>query len=50
MTIGGVNMSLDCNNTNCPVVATLDMIGGKYKALILYDSCCLSLGNSCSLV
>jgi len=26
----------DCNNTNCPVVATLNMIGGKYKALILW--------------
>ena len=30
------NMSSDCNKTNCPVVATLDMIGGKYKALILW--------------
>ena len=29
-------MSFDCNKTNCPVVATLDMIGGKYKALILW--------------
>jgi len=29
-------MGLDCNKTNCPVVATLDMIGGKYKALILW--------------
>lgn len=29
-------MSIDCNKTNCPVVATLDMIGGKYKALILW--------------
>ena len=27
---------MDCNKTNCPVVATLDMIGGKYKALILW--------------
>jgi len=25
-----------CNETNCPVVLTLDMIGGKYKALILW--------------
>ncbi|MCL2020462.1 MAG: helix-turn-helix transcriptional regulator [Oscillospiraceae bacterium] len=24
------------NKINCPVVATLDMIGGKYKALILW--------------
>ena len=29
-------MNLDCNKTNCPVVATIDMIGGKYKALILW--------------
>ena len=29
-------MSSDCNKINCPVVATLDMIGGKYKALILW--------------
>ena len=27
---------MDCTKTNCPVVATLDMIGGKYKALILW--------------
>ncbi|MCL2048880.1 MAG: helix-turn-helix transcriptional regulator [Defluviitaleaceae bacterium] len=26
----------DCNKTNCPVVATLNMVGGKYKALILW--------------
>ena len=29
-------MSNDSSETNCPVVATLDMIGGKYKALILW--------------
>ena len=29
-------MSSECNKINCPVVATLDMIGGKYKALILW--------------
>ena len=29
-------MNLDCNTTNCPVAATLDAIGGKYKALILW--------------
>ena len=29
-------MSSDCNKTNCPVVSTLDIIGGKYKALILW--------------
>jgi len=29
-------MNTDCNKTNCPVVASLDMIGGKYKALILW--------------
>jgi len=27
---------MDCNSTNCPVVATLSMIGGKYKAIILW--------------
>ena len=27
----------DCNETNCPVVLTLNMIGGKYKALILWQ-------------
>ncbi len=26
----------NCNGVNCPVDATLDMIGGKYKALILW--------------
>ena len=29
-------MSSDCNRTNCPVVATLGIIGGKYKVLILW--------------
>ncbi|MCL2384077.1 MAG: helix-turn-helix transcriptional regulator [Oscillospiraceae bacterium] len=29
-------MSSDCTKTNCPVVATLSMIGGKYKVLILW--------------
>ena len=29
-------MNSDCNKTNCPVVATLGLIGGKYKALILW--------------
>ncbi len=27
---------IDCAGYNCPVDATLDMIGGKYKALILW--------------
>ncbi|MFT4105496.1 MAG: helix-turn-helix domain-containing protein [Lacrimispora sp.] len=26
----------NCTGVNCPVDATLDMIGGKYKALILW--------------
>jgi len=30
------SMSSDCSKTNCPVVSTLDMIGGKYKALVLW--------------
>ncbi|MCL2580388.1 MAG: helix-turn-helix transcriptional regulator [Oscillospiraceae bacterium] len=29
-------MNLNCDHTNCPVVATLDIIGGKYKAIILW--------------
>ena len=29
-------MSVDCNKNTCPVVATLNMIGGKYKAIILW--------------
>jgi DNA-binding HxlR family transcriptional regulator len=29
-------MKCDCTEYNCPVDATLDMIGGKYKALILW--------------
>lgn len=29
-------MDKNCTGNNCPVVATLDMIGGKYKALILW--------------
>jgi len=29
-------MDSDCTKTNCPVVATINIIGGKYKALILW--------------
>jgi len=29
-------MNAECDRINCPVVATLNMIGGKYKALILW--------------
>ncbi|MDR0925028.1 MAG: helix-turn-helix transcriptional regulator [Hungatella sp.] len=29
-------MNSDCTTYHCPVDATLDMIGGKYKALILW--------------
>ncbi|MCL1885109.1 MAG: helix-turn-helix transcriptional regulator [Defluviitaleaceae bacterium] len=29
-------MDNNCTKNNCPVVATLNIIGGKYKALILW--------------
>lgn len=29
-------MNCNCSGSNCPVDATLEMIGGKYKALILW--------------
>lgn len=29
-------MNCDCSNLNCPVDATLKLIGGKYKSLILW--------------
>ncbi|MDX9872453.1 MAG: helix-turn-helix domain-containing protein [Clostridia bacterium] len=29
-------MKCNCNNLNCPVDATLHLIGGKYKSLILW--------------
>lgn len=29
-------MNCSCSGYNCPVDATLDMIGGKYKSLILW--------------
>jgi DNA-binding HxlR family transcriptional regulator len=31
-----MRMHCDCSGTNCPVGATLDRIGGKYKSLILW--------------
>ena len=31
-----MHSQINCNKTNCPVVATIDMIGGKYKSLILW--------------
>jgi len=33
---GSQAMNIDCNKNTCPVVATLTMIGGKYKAIILW--------------
>lgn len=29
-------MNCDCNENNCPVDTTINMIGGKYKSLILW--------------
>ena len=29
-------MECDCRESNCPVDATIEMIGGKYKSLILW--------------
>jgi len=29
-------MHSDCDKTSCPVVATINMIGGKYKVIILW--------------
>ncbi|MDR1028777.1 MAG: helix-turn-helix transcriptional regulator [Clostridiales Family XIII bacterium] len=29
-------MNCECDTYNCPVDATIDMIGGKYKSLILW--------------
>ena len=29
-------MSLSCSGYNCPVEATIQLIGGKYKAVILW--------------
>lgn len=29
-------MNCDCTEQNCPVDTTIDMIGGKYKSLILW--------------